>query len=254
MDNIRELKNKPLVEALFEIRWALSGPPGIAIDPSYQLLIGQLYGALRDKFPHHVALPSAEVPPQMIPFTPQHQFRTAPDRWPLVQLGPGLITVNDTEGYLWDDFFALCGFVVQSLFKVYPQDESPLRIAEVSLRYIDADLLRDTSPLDFLKKLKIGIDLSPSLFDNGIITPKALGVGLSLAFPLNEPKGVLQLSANQGRKGEEEAIVWETQVLTRGDDTPQNPESIEDWLGKAHRVTHEWFLKQVEGELLEKYL
>lgn len=253
MDDIRELKNKPLVEALFEVRWALSGPPGIAVDPGYQLLIGQLYGKLRDQFPHHVTLPSAEVPAQFIPFTPQHQFRAAPERWPLVQIGSGLLTVNDTEGYLWGSFFERCSSVVNSLFEVYPQGDAPLRIAEVSLRYIDADLLENLPPREFLKKLKIDIGLAPELFDNGIISPEPIGVGLSLAFPLNEPKGILQLAANRGRKSDADAIVWETQVLSRGNDCPQSASDIAGWLKRAHNATHTWFLKQIDGELLEKY-
>lgn len=251
--DLQQLKNKPLVEALFEVRWTLSGPPGIATDPSYQLLIGQLYGKLRDRFPHHVMLPSAEFPSQFIPFTPQHQFRVASGGWPLVQLGSGLLTVNDTEGYLWDSFFERCRFVVESLFEVYPQSDAPLRVAEVSLRYIDADLLGNELPLEFLKKLKICIDVAPELFDNGIVSAEPMGIGLLLTFPLNEPKGILQLTANRGRKGEADAIVWETQVLSRGNDCPQTTSDIAGWLRKAHEITHEWFFKQIEGDLLEKY-
>jgi len=253
VEDIRNLDNKPLVEALFEVRWVLSGSPGGAVDPGYPLLIGQLYGKLRDQFPCSVRLPLSEVPTYLVPFTPQHQFRVAADRWPLVQLGAGLLTVNDTEGYLWDDFLKNCSLAIDSLFDVYPQDTAPLRIAEVSLRYIDADLLENLSSLEFLKKLKINIDVSPELFKNSIISQRAVGASLSLVFPLSEPRGILQFAANQGRKGNADALVWETQVLSRGNDCPQTAQDISAWLRKAHDVTHEWFIKQVEGELLEKY-
>ena len=40
----KELKNKPLVEAILEIRWKLQGlPPGPQVDPHYKLLLGRLF-------------------------------------------------------------------------------------------------------------------------------------------------------------------------------------------------------------------
>lgn len=253
MEALRDLKNKPLVEALLEVRWALEGPPGIAVDPAYQLLIGQLYGKLRGKFPHHVTLPSAELPPQFVPFTPQHQFRVAPDQWPLVQLGPGLLTINDTEGYIWDDFYDYCAFVVSSFFEAYPDHEKKLRIAEVTLRYIDADLLHTDSVLDFLNKLKISIEIQRSLFQGSPIGSTPLGVGLSLTYPIESPKSVLQLTINKGQKKGSDALVWETHVISRGDDSPQASGEITEWLRKAHIITHDWFMRQIDGDLLERY-
>ena len=253
METIKELKNKPLVEALFEVRWGLDGPPGMAVDPAYQLLIGQLYGQIRERFPHAVRLPTAEIPELMAPFTPQHQFRVGPDKWPLVQLGPGLLTVNDTEAYLWDNFYTLCRYVVDALFKVYPQADRPLRIVEVSLRYIDADILEGAAATEFLRKLKIDIGLPTFLFKDGRVGGLPLGVGLSLAYPTAEPRGTIRLVFNQGRKSDMDALIWETQVASRGEDVPTDPERIVEWLDKAHSITHDWFIRLIEGELLEKY-
>ena len=256
MNDISELKNKPLVEALFEIRWTLNGPPGLAVDPNYQLLVGQLYSKLKTSFPFHIMLPSADVPAQFIPFTPQHQFRVAPDKWPLVQLGSGLLSFHDTENYLWDSFFTNCKSTVNAFFDVYPSlgtTSSPLQIGEISLRYIDADLLLGTDPLAFLEKLKITISLSDKLFDGSTVSKKPSGLGLMFSFPINDPDGILQLSINRGRKGDEDAMVWETQVISRGQDAPQSGAAISEWLNKAHDITHKWFAKQIEGELLEKY-
>lgn len=253
METIKELKNKPLVEALFEVRWGLDGPPGMAVDPAYQLLIGQLYGQIRERFPHAVRLPTAEIPELMAPFTPQHQFRVGPDRWPLVQLGPGLLTVNDTEAYLWDNFYDSCRYVVDALFKVYPQADRPLRIVEVSLRYIDADILEGAAATEFLRKLKIDIGLPTFLFKDGRVGELPLGVGLSLAYPTAEPRGTIRLVFNQGRKSDKDALIWETQVASRGEDVPTDPGRIGEWLDKAHSITHDWFIRLIEGELLEKY-
>lgn len=253
LSTIKNLTNKPLVEAIFELRWGLDGPPGMAVDPYYQMLIGQLYSAIKDNYPHWERLPTAEVPEGFAPYSPHHRFRVASDQWPLVQIGPGILTVNDTESYDWDTFFPRCAAVVETLFNIYPDAREQLRIFEVTLRYIDADNLLGKTALDFLHGLKISVNLPQALFAGGRIDGSSLGVGLSLAYPMLQPKGIFQVSYNQGHKNEQNALIWETQVLSRGADAPRQPEEIKAWLKEAHDTTHDWFFRQIDGELLEKY-
>lgn len=253
MEKTKNLNNKPLVEALFELRWGLDGPPGMAVDPYYQMLVGQLFGAVRSSYPEWVRLPPAEFPEAMAPYTPHHQFRVAENKWPLIQLGPGLLTVNDTEGYEWDVFFSRCAEVIDALFSIYPEAIDRLHIFEVSLRYIDADALSGGSALNFLKKLKVSVEVPDTLFEGGRIGSNNLGVGLSLVYPTLQPKGMLQMTLNQGRKNDQDAMIWETQIVSRGSDAPHEPATIKSWLQEAHETTHDWFFRQIEGELLEKY-
>jgi len=99
------LSKKPLVEAIFELRWKLQEPtPGIKIDPNYKLLVGGIYDKIRQSYPFYEQLPTSALPDEIAAYVVQHRFRKATDGWPLVQIGPGVITVNDTEGYTWDDF------------------------------------------------------------------------------------------------------------------------------------------------------
>lgn len=253
LNTIKTLANKPLVEAIFEVRWGLDGMPGMAVDPYYQMLIGQLYSAIKGEYQYWERLPTAEVPEGFAPYAPHHRFRIASDKWPLVQIGPGILTVNDTEGYDWDDFYSRCAVVVETLFSIYPNANEQLRIFEVTLRYIDADNLLGCTALDFLRGLKISVSLPKTLFMGGRIDSTSLGAGLSLAFPMTQPKGIFQVSYNQGRKNEQDALIWETQVLSRGTDAPRQPKEIKAWLKEAHVTTHDWFFRQIDGELLEKY-
>lgn len=253
METITTLNNKPLVEAMFELRWGLDGAPGVGVDPHYQLLIGLLAGALKPDFPFVERLPIADVPENLAPYAPHYRFRTNPDQWPLVQLGPGLLTVNDTEGYVWDEFFPLCAKVLDALFAVYPNADDSLRIFECTLRYIDADALNGETAMAFLKKLHISVDVPENLFADGRIDGNSLGLGLSLAYPSIEPKGLFQVSFNQGRKNDQDALIWETQVLSRGADAPRETESLKAWISAAHDTMHNWFFRQIDGELLEKY-
>ena len=101
-----DLPNKPLAEAIFELRWALNDVgPGFSDDPGWQLLPGLYYSKVRDTYPHQVSLPATHLPTEVSGHMVRHQFRVGADKWPLTQLGPGILTVNETEGYtVWEDF------------------------------------------------------------------------------------------------------------------------------------------------------
>jgi len=43
----RELIDKPLIEAIFELRWELQqNTAGLALDPNYRLLLGRMFDRL----------------------------------------------------------------------------------------------------------------------------------------------------------------------------------------------------------------
>lgn len=209
--------------------------------------------ALKLDFPFIERLPIADVPENLAPYAPHYRFRQSDGGWPLVQLGPGLLTFNDTEGYVWDDFHRLCVKVLDALFAVYPHANENLRILQSTLRYIDADQLVGQTALAMLEKLDISTHVPRTLFEGGRIGEKNLGVGLSLAYPAIKPKGLFQLSFNQGKKNDEDALIWETQVLSRGSDAPRDMNELTLWLDQAHDTIRDWFFRQIDGELMEKY-
>jgi uncharacterized protein (TIGR04255 family) len=142
----KDLKNKPLVEAILEIKWRLvpavkvSGPAQMAVpalDPHYRLLLGRLYDRFQKDYPVHEQLPTANLPDEMVGQVVQHRFRVAKDDWPLVQVGPGVFTVNDTRDYTWTDFQRRAREAVGRLYDAHPA-VSELRIQSLVLRYIDA--------------------------------------------------------------------------------------------------------------------
>lgn len=91
-----KLTHPPLVEAILEVRWQLQEQvPGVAVDPKYKLLVGRLYDRLSRDYPFHEPLPTASMPDEMLGYVVQHRFRAAEGVWPLVQVGPGLVTLND---------------------------------------------------------------------------------------------------------------------------------------------------------------
>jgi uncharacterized protein (TIGR04255 family) len=99
------LPRKPLVEAIFELRWALQKQPdGQAIDPGFQIFLGRFYDKVSSDFPESENLDAALVPEMMTPYIVRNRFRKTKGGWPLVQVGTGILSVNDTEGYDWSTF------------------------------------------------------------------------------------------------------------------------------------------------------
>src|SRR4030043_2007896 len=132
------LKNKPLSEAIFELKWKLQEiRESIRIDPHYKILVGSLFSKLREDYPYHEMLPAASIPDDIAGHVIQHRFRKGKAEWPLLQIGPGILTVNDTEGYIWEEFEQKIIQAAKDFFEIYPEPET-LKIKSLLLRYIDA--------------------------------------------------------------------------------------------------------------------
>lgn len=118
----KNLINKPLVEAILEVKWQLNTiAQNVSIDPHYKLALGRLFDQLSDEYPYHEQLPTATLPDEVSGYAVQHRFRCASNDWPLVQMGPGILTVNDTRKYTWDDFSHRAINAVRKLSNVYPK-------------------------------------------------------------------------------------------------------------------------------------
>jgi len=251
------LKNKPLVEAIFEIRWELQEPAsGMKIDPHYKILIGRIYDRVKDEYPFHEQLPTATMPDEIAGYVVQHRFRKDKDRWPLIQIGPGIITLNDTEGYVWEDFEKRIHHVVDVLFSAYPESEDNLRINWLLLRYIDAvDFdFYDNNIFSFLREnLKIDINIYKKLFEETEVSNLPLGFDLRFSFPAKKPKGAVHLRFVRGKRKNVDALIWETHVQSVGEDSPKTKDQISAWVIDAHILTDDWFFKMIEGELLRRF-
>lgn len=252
----KELKNKPLVEAILEIRWKLQGlPPGPQVDPHYKLLLGRLFDRIRKDYPEHEQLPTANVPDELVGHVVQHRFRVAANSWPLVQVGPGVFTVNSTADYTWPDFRSRVLAAIEKLFDAHPKVDE-LKITNLILRYIDAvdfDYSGDNI-LEFLKdKLKVTFSLPINLFEGTDVERKPNGLTSHFSFRCHNPKGAITLRLATGQKENVPAVIWETTVESAGDDVPDMPKKFEGWLDAAHSLTDDWFFKMIEGELERRF-
>jgi uncharacterized protein (TIGR04255 family) len=254
------LNNKPLIEAIFELRWGnpVEHGPGATNfdDPNYQILLGRLFDRLKDQgYSHYEKLPSADVPDFLSGHMIQHRFRIEQDQWPLIQLGKGVLTVNDTVNYDWDkDFYKRCKDAVIAIHDRYPGDLTTLPFQMIALKYIDAYVFdfESNNVFDFIKQ-KMSLDIR--LPDGLLATAGASGspdilVG-DFGYKLHHLPGLIKFKLGRGKRTTDQKglLVWETEVQSIDDQVPIGIDNIAEWLDKAHTITSAWFDKIIEGDL-----
>ncbi|MGD9552231.1 MAG: TIGR04255 family protein [Candidatus Caldatribacteriota bacterium] len=255
----KELKNKPLVEAIFELRWKLKEDKntiGIKKDPYYKILLGRIYDKVKEEYPYYLQLPTANMPDEIAGYVVQHQFRKDKDQWPLIQIGPGIITLNSTNDYIWEDFERRIANLLKVLFETYPESHTNLEVERLLLRYIDAlDFNYEQDNIfDFLKeKMKVQIKLDKKLFENTGVAGLPLNFDLRFSFPSSKPQGAILLRFFKGVRGGSNALLWETQVQSMGQDIPKDKNEIISWAKESHILIDDWFFKIIEGDLIRRF-
>jgi uncharacterized protein (TIGR04255 family) len=261
-----QLPQNPLVEAWLEIKWEListSAIPGELTDPMYRFAMGNFYTSVRNVFSFLEELPTSKAPEGFLPHIPQIRFRTEKDGWPLLQLGPGVATVNFTKTYNWSTFKEKALFLREKLVSAYLDNE--LKTKETILRY------RNAYPFDYFsedlfefieKRLNSSISLPQGI--PGHIGKKQFPSSFNsiIKFDLQEPNGTGQITIGTGsradpnEKGKQnKVIVWELEMASKGQDAPDlgDEASYINWLEGAHSVLHEWFFTLIDGELRTEF-
>ena len=239
-----------------QLTWGKAKQPPIElVDPQYDLLVGRLSERLVSRFPHHAALPAASIPAQMIPHCVQHQFRPAEDKWPVVQVGPGIYTYNVTNDYGWQSFRDGAVWAVNELFNAHPGRDD-LRMGQLMLRYIDAIDLDPTEVdvLGFLReKLKVDVQFAPLLFEGSDVLPSPRRMVIETTFVCKQPRGQVRLRFSTGQSNGRPSLIWETVVTSSEDSVPEMPRGFANWLEAAHGITHSWFFTMIAGDLHEEF-
>jgi len=237
----QNLRNKPLIEAIFEVRWRLKQEaPGIRMDSNYKLNVGRIYEELKHDYPKYEQLPTAGVPDDVAPYIVQHRFRKGENSWPLVQVGPGILTLNDTENYSWNDFKRRIEKVLTVLDKVnYTEYES---ISLIYINAVDFNFAKE-NVFNFLKAhFGIELRLPGQLFEDGKVTAQPTGLEFRVDYPTKEPSGIITLRIERGIAYNKESLIWMLSINAKGNDVPHNKEEILNWVEKAHDLIENCFL------------
>ena len=259
-----QLKKPPLIEAILEIKWEIKklGPDTFE-DEGYKLASGRLFDKISKKFGYIKNLPITIIPEELTGYSVRHQFRASENGWPLVQLGPGIATVNFTPPYTWKMFKGTVRFFVPQLSAAYkgvvPGDpDYQLRLNRVMLRYVNAvefDWPSDNA-LEFLSnKLHTNFNLPPKITETDIVSGSPNSLNLQIGYPISEPKGQCIIRLATGSVRQENGLIWELMFLASGKDAPQltNIDGFMAWVDNAHDVVERWFFSLIEGDLHKQF-
>ncbi|MFX0103459.1 MAG: TIGR04255 family protein [Candidatus Hodarchaeota archaeon] len=239
------LKNPPIIEALFEIKWKASKNRDGFFEGDYKFFPGIFSEKIKHSYPEVEILAHARIPDEINPYLPRFRFRKTIGGYPLVQIGPGVLTVNLDKDFTQEKFLNACVDVLNILFEILPD----LRIIELSIHYIDAfDFNFESDPFKYLdEKLQTHFRFSPELFEVSGIQPIPVRFNLEASYRVNAPKGHFSCQLRDGvRKSDNVRVLLMDSIFRSLDgELPKNDE-VHEWIKDADEVIHKWFYKMIE--------
>lgn len=238
------LPNAPLLEVVFELRWDSTDPDILS---KFQYLHGDLYAAIKKRYPfrENILPPTAPLP--LLVNNPIYRFRSAEGAYPLVQLGPALLTLNTVDDkYFWDEYFGWCEELVSTFFEVYPHSKEDK--FNCKLMYFDFFKFNfeKNNAIAFIND-NLNIHLKQKFFD-ATSNPKTIQVG----FNYETNFGQLDIFLNSGKNTKnEEGLILKTELA--GSELMSDKEGIFNWLDKAHTFCSNLFKQMTHGSLYESF-
>ena len=245
-NHIKKLPNSPLQEVVFEVFLEEEiDSKGVPKVEKYQFAQGLFFHKIKDEFPVHVTKkhnPSIKIYPSI-----RHQFWKNHNTWPVVQFGPGLMTLNDTEiNYEWNKFLPLIKKCLDTLYSSY---DNAIKVNRLSLKYIDAIEFKTkdvSQQLDFINRnfqmnLKNNFELKGS---------KQEAINIHQTFNLDSLGHVSFIISSGFSKNNLPSLIWQTQITI---DNSKNEIDILDWVDKGHSVISDLFKQTITEDFYDSF-
>ena len=238
----KKLKNAPLKEAIFELFWRLPlDQKKFPYDPDFDLAQGKFDDLIKQYFPIHKRTLPAGVNIKIYP-KPIHQYWSAELTWPVIQFGPGILTLNDTESnYEWSNFSRNIEIALEGLIRSYKKE---LPFNRISLRYIDSIDMpdeitdqREYISTNFLTKIINNYDVPGSLSD----------LNINQVFSLDDQTKLnINIQTAKNNFNKKKAIVWITGAEKKIEGLTK--EEIANWASKNHNVLSKTFVNMLNPD------
>lgn len=239
------LPKAPLIEVIFELRWKVSDKDDLT---RFQYLHGDLYSEFRNQYSHRNLLTPPDIPLELIVSQAQYQFRREKDSYPLIQVGPGLVTLNtDDAHYYWDEFYGWTKELTQKFFKLY-QFKKGEKVTPV-LYYLDFfDVNPEKNDVMKFVNEKLHIGVTQTFLEDSKSKPSDVNIGLNYPIELGHLLVNVQ-TGNHAQKGK--GLVMQTKITGKGFEA--NKKLVDSWVDDAHGVCRQIFRKMTEGELYQSF-
>ena len=217
-------------------------PQGPITDSGFDKAQGVFARGLRESFPVEKRVVLAGLPFEIIPGI-KYQFWSGESKWPVIQYGPGVLTINDIEeNYIWEEgFLQLVKNAIEKLVESY---EGKIKFNKIRLQYIDAEDLDGIGAIDFVKQ-NLQTEISSSFRPEGELK----GFHISRKYELLH-SSALTITIKNGINNETgvESAIWTTTIEREGLIETQ---AIWEWLEYAHSITSNMFKNMLNPDYYE---
>lgn len=239
-----------------ELKWRLNATPsGGHVDPAYPLYVGGIYQQVKTDYPFQEKLPAADFPDEMTPHVVKYRFRPGAEKWPVVQIGPGVASFNMVGEYDWDSFRAgatACWRALDAAYEAAAGSAGP-PYTQFLLRYINAVRIDESvDPVEFVSRklgLQVAIPIDISKLSSG---PPGV-VNFSIGYPLRYPGATGALNIGLGEVRGSRAIIWDMTITANVDRDRNAVADFESWIEVAHEVIEQWFFTLIAGDLEQQF-
>lgn len=247
----KTLSKPPLQEVLFEIRWQMenSDYTNQTYDKFFDIAVGHLHSKAEKEFPvFKTKVPSFLLGKQdLLSYQTVYQYWTGENKWPVIQLGPGIFTVNNTDdNYNWkSNYLPLVKKGLKWLEESYLKK---LNFNYLSLRYIDTISTKDYKFTDWCNFIEDNLNFKVSNLFNTHGSLKQFN--FNQVFQMNNGSDLQIIISNAQNDKLEDILVWETAVINN---KAINSNEIANWLETAHNITHNLFTEICKDELYNSF-
>ncbi len=225
----------PLQEAIFELHWALDeGKFGMLYDKGFDVAIGILKEKVKPNFPVHERLQAEGVPHIQMLGIPAHQFWKTDYQSPVIQFGPGILTVNDIgEGYAWKGRFR--DAIKLALKHWAVSYASPKTVESIRLQYLNSAEIGDLSPEVFVA------EMLQTRIVNGFARPGAMDQLAIVQTFLLKDGSTLTLNIMDGKNNTTgtNSVFW--RIILEKSEGEIPVDGILDWATYAHDEISRFF-------------
>jgi uncharacterized protein (TIGR04255 family) len=239
-----KLPKAPLLEVIFEVIWAVKTKQDLT---KCEYLHGDLFARLSNTYPYREMLIPHEIPIEACVNTPAHRFRVGKDAYPLVQVGPGILTVNSNDDmYVWENYEKWCIDAYKNLSEIYNFTNTDQ--INFSLKYFDffPFNFKDNDVNKYLSDF-FHIELNQT-FLNETGTPSSVNVGFFYDIEL----GKISIRIIKGINSKKQTgIIIDTSLSTKLNDP--DIDIFSKWLNDAHDYVSKSFKTMTKGKMYDSF-
>jgi uncharacterized protein (TIGR04255 family) len=248
---VTTLSQAPLLETVFQTRWAAPEPEdGHPHTALHTLLLG---AAQREGFPVLEQINEAYT---NVPHVPTWRLRPTEGDWPVLQIGVGVLTVNQgREGYDWKRFKAATLSAFEMLLRTRLLEADAAPFVGLELTYFDGFPFEGGETIEqFLrKKMWLRFGTPTEFLKREGLKPAIKSARLAFELDSTEPEGVLTIEVRDSSFSSGGGLLMQTVVRSLGERMSYTADGVSNWLEAAHELQRHAFKTLIQPTYMRSF-